>query len=590
MIFNIYNVPKEINKINYLKFLNKLNLKNYVFTLSYVRDVTSSLKYYEILDLIMDIGVNNLSELLTKIIFDRNIDIYHICHYLENNKHSKFKNKFTEIAPSIIYSFNSFKNEKEVKEEKENIADKNLDENNCGKRTCLLSLDNNIPINLYPENYQKDLIDKTITCLGKISSEDNLQVKKDEINKKLSDYNKRQKLNGLKEIICILTDTTVKKIIKLEYGILANIPMLIQGFTSAGKSFLSTVTCKINKRECLSTALSEHTTIEDLLGRDIIKSDSSIKFIPGILLLAYKDGKTLILDECDLAQPDILSCILGSMTKNELIVCNQTFRKMEGYNVILTMNGEVKGFNEKQRNILDSNIVSKFIPISFDEMDKEECQEIFKNLLKANDNSKDYINNIQTFIEIHQKMIEEMKKEDMKKFNKSIDPIVTLRNLKYCCYLSRNRIHPRIAAEISYTARFPKNERKDFEGILNKFGATPENKTLNEEIEINIKNNFLYYTETYKKVIYKTLISLREGLHPLLIGEKGCGLTTLARIVASIISKEYEFLLCSSETSVEDLLGCYQPKKKVKIKFRIYLLLSNGAMDLLQKLVKKVFL
>ena len=69
--------------------------------------------------------------------------------------------------------------------------------------------------------------------------------------------------------------------------------MIIQGFTSAGKSFLSTVASKINKRECLSTALSEHTTIEDLLGRDIIKSDSSIKFIPGILLLAYKDGKTL---------------------------------------------------------------------------------------------------------------------------------------------------------------------------------------------------------------------------------------------------------------------------------------------------------
>ena len=127
--------------------------------------------------------------------------------------------------------------------------------------------------------------------------------------------------------------------------------MIIQGFTSAGKSFLSTVACKINKRECLSTALSEHTTIEDLLGRDIITSDSSIKFIPGILLLAYKDGKTLILDECDLAKPEILSCILGSMSKNELIICNQTFRKMDGYNVILTMNGEVKGFNEKQRNI-----------------------------------------------------------------------------------------------------------------------------------------------------------------------------------------------------------------------------------------------
>ena len=103
----------------------------------------------------------------------------------------------------------------------------------------------------------------------------------------------------MQEITCILTDTTVKKLTQLEYGILANIPMIIQGFTSAGKSLLSTVASKINKRECLTTALSENTTIEDLLGRDIIKNDNSIQFIPGILLLAYKDGKTLILDECD---------------------------------------------------------------------------------------------------------------------------------------------------------------------------------------------------------------------------------------------------------------------------------------------------
>ena len=81
-----------------------------------------------------------------------------------------------------------------------------------------------------------------------------------------------------------------------------------------------------------------------------------------------------------------------------------------------------------------------------------------------------------------------------------------------------------------------------------------------------LKNNFLYYNETYKRVIYLTTIALREGLHQLLIGEKGCGLTTLAKVVASIVSKEYEFLFCSSETSVEDL--CYQPRIKSKDKIQ----------------------
>ena len=568
MIFNIYNVPKEINKINYFKFLSKIDLKNYTFTQECVREVTSILKYNEVIDLIMEIYKNkkhNLTEMLVKIIIDSKIDIYHICHYLEKNKNSKFKDKFYEIAPYIIYLFKTLNIDNE-----EIIRSNHKVENNYGGRKSLLCLDNNIPINLYPENYQKDLIEKTIENLGKLSIDENknLQIKREEINKKLTEYNLIQKSQGSKQIICILTDTTVKKLSQLEFGIKANIPMIIQGFTSAGKSFLSTVASKINKRECLSTALSEHTTIDDLLGRDIIKSDSSIKFIPGILLLAYKDGKTLILDECDLAKPEILSCILGSMSKNELIICNQIFRKMEGYNVVLTMNGEVKGFNEKQRNILTSNILSKFILIQFDEMEKEECLEIFKSLLNQNnnDNSKGYIKYIDIFIDIHQQMINLMKiKEEEKKNNNNIitiDPIVTLRNLKYCYYLSRNNIHPRIAAEISYTSRFPKSERSNFENILNKFGKINENLELKELIEKNIKNNFLYYNDTYKKAIYLSLTALKEGLHPLLIGEKGSGLTTVAKFLASLINKDYEFLFCSSETSVEDLMGCYQPKLK----------------------------
>ena len=39
-------------------------------------------------------------------------------------------------------------------------------------------------------------------------------------------------------------------------------------------------------------------------------------------------------------------------------------------------------------------------------------------------------------------------------------------------------------------------------------------------------------------------------------------MTTLAKLVAWISNKKYEFLLCSTETSVEDLIGCYQPKIK----------------------------
>ena len=76
-----------------------------------------------------------------------------------------------------------------------------------------------------------------------------------------------------------------------------------------------------------------------------------MKFVPGILLNAYSNGNILILDECDLAKPEILSSILISLSKNEIIEKKNIFYKMEGYNVILTMNGEAKGFENNQRNV-----------------------------------------------------------------------------------------------------------------------------------------------------------------------------------------------------------------------------------------------
>ena len=92
----------------------------------------------------------------------------------------------------------------------------------------------------------------------------------------------------------MLTDKTIDKIKLISLGILSNISIIIQGFTSAGKSFISTISSIIIKEHYpISTALSEITTVEDLLGRFILKREGSsiISFVPGILLTAFIQGK-----------------------------------------------------------------------------------------------------------------------------------------------------------------------------------------------------------------------------------------------------------------------------------------------------------
>ena len=178
-LFNIYNLPNEINGMNYLKFLLKLNLNNYNFTLNCVREVCSPLKFYNIIDIIMEKGINELTTLLIKILIERDIDINHICRYLESNKETNFKNKYYEITPTFIFLLNS------LKIEKENVLNTNFEENNCGKRNCLLFFDNNIPISLNYDNDQKDLINNASKHLKSIPLDitNNLDVYRDEIKK-----------------------------------------------------------------------------------------------------------------------------------------------------------------------------------------------------------------------------------------------------------------------------------------------------------------------------------------------------------------------------------------------------------------------
>ena len=54
-------------------------------------------------------------------------------------------------------------------------------------------------------------------------------------------------INNIDEYI--LTLETLRKINQLDILICANIPIIIQGFTSAGKSFLSRFALKINNKK-----------------------------------------------------------------------------------------------------------------------------------------------------------------------------------------------------------------------------------------------------------------------------------------------------------------------------------------------------
>lgn len=180
-------------------------------------------------------------------------------------------------------------------------------ENNIDERNCIICCNKNIPVIIPKEDLDnkykglfEDIKEKFRGNKNEIEldnfKKDYKKDYKEEIEEKIKNLNNKDEFNK-----CSLTDETLKKLRFLEYGIRAKIPMILQGYTSAGKSFLSRLACKINKKEYVIAVLSEHTTVENLLGRDLIDENNIISFNKGIVLDAYTKGKIVILDESDLA-------------------------------------------------------------------------------------------------------------------------------------------------------------------------------------------------------------------------------------------------------------------------------------------------
>ena len=569
-LFNIINEPKFNEQNLKLLFLQKLfEINYYICDDILVKNFLNSLNYEIILDKIIEIGFKH--KLFMKLIENlviKNISLEKISLYLENNKNKYNEEDFKKNAPKIIYNVHEFE---KPENKNNNVQNNNLD-------NYILCCNKNILQNI--ENEQESINKEKIkeNLLNYKLNESKIELEKiTEYKKIIEEKIKKYNLN----IECIFTKETLQKLYKLELGIKSNIPMLIQGFTSAGKSYLSKIALKLNQRDYYSFVLSEETTQEDLLGRDNINKNS-IQFYSGILLKAYEEGKTVILDECDLAQPKILSCIIGTITKDELIVNNKVFYKNSKYNIILTMNGESKGFKEEFRNILSTNILSKFMILHFNEIDLKESEEIFTKQLENCVSYKNYIDN---FKDIHIFMNKNKKSKENKNSDE-IDSFVTLRNLKNLVYYDKSNLHPKIAAKLSYFARFPKNEyekKTELKKYLEYFNNFKEldneiEKNKNELEKLNIK---LIYNNNYLNVIYLALKSCESGCHPLLIGKNGSGLTTLAKVIALLFNKnieknddetknnennnknnennnnKYEYLLCHNETSTEDLFGQY---------------------------------
>ncbi|XP_042896414.1 midasin [Parasteatoda tepidariorum] len=177
----------------------------------------------------------------------------------------------------------------------------------------------------------------------------------------------------------IFTDTVKRNLHDLARIVSAGTyPVLLQGETSSGKTSLIQYLAKITGNHCVRVNNHEHTDIQEYVGTYAADVTGKLVFKEGILVEAMRKGSWIILDELNLAPTEVMEALNRVLDDNrELFIAEtQTLVKAHrGFMIFATQNpaGIYGG-----RKILSRAFRNRFIELHFNEIPPPELETILE--------------------------------------------------------------------------------------------------------------------------------------------------------------------------------------------------------------------
>ncbi|KAF7683284.1 Midasin [Astathelohania contejeani] len=335
----------------------------------------------------------------------------------------------------------------------------------------------------------------------------------------------------------------------IKLAIKNNIPVLLEGDTSTGKTSLISYLAKKFKKKLIRINNHEHTESGDYVG-NYITTPEGVVFKEGPLITAMRMGNWVLLDELNLAPSDVLEVLnrllddnkeLFIMETQEKVKAHPDFRLFGAQNQSRGKYGGRKGLSEAFRN--------RFVEIFFEVLPDSEIGEILALRSKLPN----------TFCRKMMSVYSELR------LQRSIKCLMTLRDLfkwggrcptdfeELCVY----------GLMIVYEKQ---REKKDREFVLGVFGRVFTNisniletyhnwcdktwKTLLSSFSYNI-----VLTPSVKRMLVLLYQAWFNHEPVLLVGETGTGKTKICEILSSIFKLKLITLSMHSSIESNDFIG-----------------------------------
>lgn len=339
-------------------------------------------------------------------------------------------------------------------------------------------------------------------------------------------------------------------------------PVLIQGPTSAGKTSMIEFLANYSGNKFVRINNHEHTDLQEYLGTYVSGSDGKLRFQEGILVQAMRQGSWIVLDELNLAPTDVLEALNRLLDENRELLIPETqeiVRPHENFMLFATQNpaGLYGG-----RKVLSRAFRNRFLELHFDDIPENELETILQQRSK-NTAPSDCRRIVMVYKQLTRLRQESRVFEQKNSF-------ATLRDLfRWALRDADTREDIANNGYMLIAERVRKDEERE-----------EVRKVIEEVFKVKIDPDALYgvgsspalralcgkensqgvvWTKAMRRLYVLVSQAIRSNEPVLLIGETGCGKTTVCQLLAEASQKELHIVNAHQNTETGDLIGSQRP-------------------------------
>ncbi|KAI9221601.1 hypothetical protein BC828DRAFT_64979 [Blastocladiella britannica] len=360
----------------------------------------------------------------------------------------------------------------------------------------------------------------------------------------------------------IMTQSVERNIGNLARAVMtAKYPVLIQGPTSSGKTSMIEYLAHVTGHKFVRINNHEHTDLQEYLGGYVSDDHGRLVFKEGALVTALKEGHWIVLDELNLAPTDVLEALNRLLDDNrELFVAEtqQVVRPHPHFMLFATQNPPSYG----GRKVLSRAFRNRFLELHFDDLPDDELLTILAGRCSIAPSYADAI------VKVYQEL--RRRRQESRMFDGKA-AFVTLRDLFR--WANRPVVGYQQLAENGWMILGERvrsmAERKLVLEVLHgmKKGIAIDPLALYERIFQEHKDRIvadaslagIVWNKTMKRLFALTASCTANQEPVLLVGETGCGKTTVCQVLASLDCRPLVVVNCHQHSETSDFIGSQRP-------------------------------